>query len=73
MNKSDEPIVLRIYQARSGKWAGRLMLGSEKLADIAWFASPSEVEKATNETGLFPKHVVIEVPCRSPVHLKLVR
>lgn len=73
MKKSYDPIVLRIYQARSGKWAGRLMMGSERLGDIAWFASPSEVEKATNETGLYPDHIVIEVPSKAPAHLRLVR
>lgn len=73
MNKSDQPIVLRIYRARSGKWAGQLMKGSEKLRDVAWFASPSDVEKATNEAGLYPDHVVIEVPSKSRAHLKLVR
>ena len=67
------PIVLGIYRARSGKWAGRLMMGGEKLGDIAWFASPSEVEQATHETGLYPDHVVIEVPSAAQAHLSLVR
>lgn len=49
------------------------MMGSERLGDIAWFASPSEVEKATNETGLYPDHIVIEVPSKAPAHLRLVR
>lgn len=68
MNKSDEPIVLRIYQARSGKWAGRLMLVSEKLADIARFACPRKIRRQRNKTGPLPKHLILFAAQRLTLH-----
>ena len=49
------------------------MMGSEQLGEVAWYASPSAVEQAMNETGLFSDHVIIEVPARLRAHVRLVR
>jgi len=47
MNK----IILRVYLAASGQWAGSLLDGDVEIGGIAGCASPEEVEESAYDAG----------------------
>ncbi len=56
----DEPgLLLQIYQAPSGQWAGRLLSGAEEIGGCAACESPEAVAEAARESGIIPDRVEI--------------
>ncbi|EPP9374978.1 hypothetical protein PZF67_006720 [Pseudomonas aeruginosa] len=56
----DEPaLLLQIYQASSGQWAGRLLSGTEEIGGCAACESPEAVAEAARESGIIPDRVEI--------------
>lgn len=44
-------IILRIYNAASGQWAGTFFLDGVEIGGVAGCSSPKEVEEAAYEQG----------------------
>ncbi|MBF8710637.1 hypothetical protein IR016_28050 [Pseudomonas putida] len=59
-DNDDEPgLLLQIYQAPSGQWAGRLFSGAEEIGGCAACESPEAVAEAARESGIIPDRVEI--------------
>jgi hypothetical protein len=52
-------VVLRIYLAPSGQWAGKIFADDEELAGVNGCSSPEEVKEAAEKIGYFFERVEI--------------
>jgi hypothetical protein len=57
----DDAIVLRIYRAASGQWAGTLVTAGIEFGDtVASRDSPEEVRKSIYDSGIYPNMVEVD-------------
>lgn len=54
---ADDEIVLRIYRAPSGQWAGKLFAGGEEVGGVAGCESPEAVEQQAYDSSIFPSRI----------------
>ena len=63
--ENDEPegeLILRIYRAASGQWAGTLFSDEIEIGGIAGCESAKAVENAARESGIYPDRIEVEPP-----------
>lgn len=57
---ADDEIVLRIYRAPSGQWAGKLFAGGEEVGGIAGCESAEAVEQQAYDSAIYPSRIEVE-------------
>lgn len=55
----DEELLLQIFRAPSGQWAGRLLSSGIEIGEVSGYGSAEAVEYAAAESGIVPDRVEI--------------
>jgi hypothetical protein len=57
----DESLTLRIYRGPDGQWSGRLINSAGRdVGSVVDGDSPNDVERAANDLGIYPEHIVFD-------------
>lgn len=55
-------LILRIYRAPSGQWAGKLFSGDDEIGGVAGCESAEAVEQQAYDSGIYPDRIEVEPP-----------